>query len=538
MQGRIELADKLLVNAKVHTMDAAWPWATEVAIAGNRILALGDDVRQLAAPDCEVVDLADHCVLPGLTDSHIHFTGYALSARSLDLKHAGSLAEVLALVAQRVRMMGMQDEDGVEWIEGTGWDQEHWPEDRFPTAADLDLVAPSHPVVLRAKSGHALVANSVALHRAGITAQTPDPPGGRIGRSGPSVPDGMLFEESAMRLVEEHIPLPPVDRVDRAIREAITRAWQLGLTAIHDMDGELAFAAYQRLQLLGLLGLRVIKYLPADMIDDALDLSRRASEEENWLRIGGIKVFADGALGARTAAMLAPYEGEPDNVGILTIEYEELRELAEKAISGRLPLAVHAIGDRANRMVLDILTAVGARGRSRRPHRIEHVQLLHPDDLDRLARCGLVASMQPSHAVQDRAMAERYWGARCATAYAWRSLLDAGTVLAFGSDAPVEDPNPFLGIHAAVTRQSPDQGADHDGWYPGQRISVQEAVYAYTLGAAYAGGTEDLLGSLAPGKLADLVVLDRDIFRCDLSEIAGTRVLATMINGRFVHRDV
>jgi predicted amidohydrolase YtcJ len=322
------------------------------------------------------------------------------------------------------------------------------------------------------------------------------------------------------------------------MREAFTRAWQLGLTAIHDMDGERAFAAYQRLQLLGPLGLRVIKYLPADMIDDALDLSRRVPNEDDWLRIGGIKVFADGALGARTAAMLAPYDGEPDNVGILTTENQGLRELAEKAISGGLPLAVHAIGDRANRMVLDVFAAVGARGRTRRPHRIEHVQLLHPDDLGRLARCGLVASMQPSHAVQDRAMAERYWGARCATAYAWHSLLDAGTALAFGSDAPVEDPNPFFGIHAAVTRRSLDREDDRDGWYPGERISVQEAVHAYTLGAAYAGGMEDRLGSLAPGKLADLVVLDRDVFRCDPSEIVGTRVLATMINGRFVHRDL
>ena len=336
MQGRIELADKLLVNAKVHTMDVAWPWATEVAIAGDRILALGDDVRRLAAPGCEVIDLAGRCVLPGLTDSHIHFMGYALATRSLDLREAGSLAEVLTLVAERVKMADAREAGSAEWIEGHGWDQERWSEDRFPAAADLDPVAPNHPVVLRAKSGHALVANSVALDRAGITAQTADPPGGRIGHVDTGPPNGMLFE-SAMRLVEERVPAPEAESVDRALREAFTRAWRLGLTAIHDMDGEQAFAAYQRLLLLGPLGLRVVKYLPAEMIDQALDLGLHTPGEDNWLRIGGIKVFADGALGARTAAMLSPYDGEPKNVGMLTIEEGELREFSRAGDLWRPP---------------------------------------------------------------------------------------------------------------------------------------------------------------------------------------------------------
>jgi predicted amidohydrolase YtcJ len=236
--------------------------------------------------------------------------------------------------------------------------------------------------------------------------------------------------------------------------------------------------------------------------------------------------------------MLTPYEGvgdKPEDTGVLTIDEDDLRQVARKAVDGGLPLAVHAIGDRANRMTLDVLADVGRVGTSGLRHRIEHVQLLHPDDIDRLVQLDIVASMQPIHATQDYEMADRYWGDRCTTAYAWRSLLDAGTLLAFGSDCPVEDLNPFLGIHAAVTRRRSDGSPGLEGWYPEQRLTVEEAAHAYTLGAAQAVGLEDQLGSLAPGKLADLIVLDRDIFACDPTEIAETQVLATMIGGQFVY---
>jgi predicted amidohydrolase YtcJ len=279
----------------------------------------------------------------------------------------------------------------------------------------------------------------------------------------------------------------------------------------------------------------VVKYLPVEMLDEALEIGFHTGLGDDWLRVGGVKVFADGALGPRTAAMLAPYDGEPSNTGILTTDEDALRAVARKAVAGGLPLAVHAIGDRANRMVLDVLSEVGPAGEDGPPHRVEHAQLLHPDDVGRLAELDVVASMQPLHATQDLEMADQYWGARCRTAYAWRSLLDAGTVLAFGSDCPVESYDPFLGIHAAVTRCRTDGFPDPEGWYSEQRLDVGEAVYAYTLGAAYASGLDDRLGSLVPGKLADLVVLDRDIFACAPMEIADTRVLATMIGGEFVY---
>jgi predicted amidohydrolase YtcJ len=535
------LADRLLVNGRIYTMDAGCPRASALAISGERILAVGDGsamgsgsrLSDLLVAGGEVLDLQGRCVLPGLTDSHIHFTWYALGMRHVDLTGATALGEVLALAAGRA-----QETEPGEWILGRGWDQEHWPERRFPTAADLDSVAPEHAVMLRAKSGHALVANARALSLAGITAQTPDPPGGRIGRDVEGHPNGMLFEDSAMALVAGLVPLPAPEEVDEALRSAFPNAWRVGLTAIHDVDGPPAFAAYQRLRARSELGLRVVKYLPLEVLDCALEVGLQAGLGDDWLRVGGIKLFTDGALGPRTAAMLTPYEGvenEPESTGVPTMGEDDLRQAVRKAVEGRLPLAVHAIGDRANRMVLDALAdaaKVGARGLS---HRIEHVQLLHPDDIDRLAQLGIVASMQPLHATQDYEMADRYWGDRCATAYAWRSLLDAGTLLTFGSDCPVEDLNPFLGIHAAVTRRRPDGSPGPEGWYPEQRLTVEEAVRAYTVGPAQAVGVGDRLGSLAPGKLADLVVLDRDVFACEPMEIAETRVLATMIGGQLVY---
>ncbi len=534
-------ADILIIGGTVHTMDPICPRASAVAIRDGRILAVGgEELRQLAGRETRVVDLDGHCVLPGLTDSHIHLMWFALGLRQVDLTGVRSLEEVVDRVAERARTT-----PAGEWVLGRGWDQELWPDPRFPTAADLDQAAPHHPVALTAKSGHALVANTLALMQAGVTAETPDPEGGRIVRDPSGQPTGLLLEE-AMELVRAAIPQPDAETVAGTLPAAFERAWRVGLTGVHDMDDLTAFEALQRLRAREELGLRVVKYLPADALDHALALHIRAGFGDDWLRIGGIKVFADGALGPRTAAMLAPYEGEPDNLGILTIEREALEELARRAADGGLPLAVHAIGDRANRMVLDVFAVLGAgpvsacgRADTRSAptglrHRIEHVQLLHPDDLGRLARLGVVASMQPIHATQDAVMADRYWGERAATAYAWRSLLDAGTVLAFGSDCPVEDLNPFLGIHAAVTRTRPDGYAGPQGWHPEQRITVQEAVRAYTRGAACAVGLEQWLGSLSPGKWADLVVLDRDIFTCDPPAIAETEVKGTMVGGRWV----
>lgn len=530
MEAGLPRADLLLINARVYTMDPYWPWASEIAIAGERILALGEDVRYTAAPGCRVVDLEGYTVLPGLADSHVHFLSYALRRRSADLSAARSLEEMLARAAEWAARS-----PAPEWVVGHGWDQEQWPEPRFPSAADLDRVFPDRPAVLFAKSGHALVANTLAMRLAGLSAATPDPPGGHVGRDAAGQPSGLFCEEPAMQLVTRALPAPSAAEVDEALRAAFPAAWRLGLTALHEMDGAAAYAAYQRLQMLGPLGLRVTLYLPPTMLDEAAQ-GRRAPPNENWLRIGGIKLFADGALGTRTAALFEPYADGTGNCGLLTLDEEALERHVREACARGLPVAVHAIGDRANHVVLNVLERVGPpRGEAAAPHRIEHVQLLHPHDLPRLAALGVVASMQPLHATQDRPLAERYWGPRCATAYAWRSLLEAGTVLAFGSDAPVESLDPFLGLYAAVTRRSLDGAPGPEGWYPQQCLSVLEALAAYTRGAACAAGVEDRTGSLGPGKLADLIVLDRDVTRCPPEEIPRTKVLATMIGGAWVH---
>lgn len=527
------LVDTLLSNGNIYTMDPHRPRASALAVGGGHIRAVGgDELRALVGAGTEVVDLEGRTVLPGLTDSHIHLTGFALGLQQVDLTGTSSREEMLVRVAARAAVT-----PAGEWILGRGWHQEEWPDRRFPTAADLDAVAPDHPVLLVAKSGHALVASTCALERAGITADTPDPPGGRIVRDEAGRPTGLFLEE-AMRWVQQAVPAPDAAALARILPPALEHLARLGLTAVHDMGDLAALEAYQRLWEDGVpLPLRVVFYLPLEGLDHARALRQRFSPGDDFLRIGGVKVFADGALGPRTAAMLEPYIGEPENRGILSMEPEKLREVVRQVAEGGMALAVHAIGDRANRLVLDALEALPPENRARLRHRIEHVQLLHPDDGSRLAALGVVASMQPIHAVQDAPMADRYWGpARCATAYAWRSLLDAGTVLAFGSDAPVESPNPFLGIHAAVTRSRQDGYGGPEGWVPAQRITVEEAVRAYTWGAAWAAGLEDRLGTLTPGKWADLVVLDRDIFAADPSLIPQTRVLATMVGGRWTYR--
>lgn len=525
--------DILLINGRIYTMDPQCPRASALAICGGRIRAIGgDELRTLARPGTEVIGLEGRTVLPGLTDSHIHLSWFAQGLQQVDLTGTASREEVLGRVAARAAITPPG-----EWILGRGWHQEEWPDRRFPTAADLDAVAPDHPVLLVAKSGHALVANTRALERAGITADTPDPPGGRIVRDEAGRPTGLFLEE-AMRLAQQVVPYPGATALARMLPPALEHLARLGLTAVHDMGDLTALEAYGRLREDGIpLPLRAVFYLPLEALEYARALRLRSGLGGDFLRIGGVKVFADGALGPRTAAMLEPYIGEPENRGVLTMEPEKLREVIRQAAEGGLALAVHAIGDRANRLVLDALEALPPENRARLRHRIEHVQLLHPDDVGRLAALGVAASMQPIHAVQDAPMADRYWGpARCATAYAWRRLMDASTVLAFGSDCPVESPNPFLGIHAAVTRSRPDGYGGPEGWVPAQRITVEEAIRAYTWGAAWVAGLEDRLGSLTPGKWADLVVLDRDIFTIDPSLIPQTRVLGTMVGGRWTYR--
>jgi predicted amidohydrolase YtcJ len=521
----------VLVNATVRTMDARRTVATAVAARAGRIVFVGDDrgARAAAAAGpgggpAEAIDLHGACVLPGLVDSHLHFAWFA---RSLEEVDGGTRTRGEAI--ERVRARAAGTPEGA-WIGGSGWDHNIW--DRLPTRQDLDAAAPRNPAALKAKSGHALWVNSLALEAAGIRKGTDDPVGGRIARDAGGCPTGILYE-NAMNLVRAVIPEQSDEAMATSMHAAQERTLAAGLTGFHDFDGVPAFRALQLMRERDALDVRVVKGIPREALGDAVALGLRSGFGDDLFAVGQVKLFADGALGPQTAWMLEPYEGST-GTGIPTLTPEELRADIGRARAAGLACAVHAIGDAAVRAVLDAFAAVRREtaGCPRLPDRIEHVQLISSSDLPRLTRLGVVASMQPIHATSDRDIADRYWGARTATAYAWRSVLDTGADLAFGSDCPVETISPLAGIHAAVTRRRADGSPGPDGWKPEQRLTVEQAVHAYTLGAARAAGRGRDAGTIEEGRLADFTVLEADPFAVEPHEIRDVPVRATIVGGR------
>jgi predicted amidohydrolase YtcJ len=529
-------ATMVLTSGVIYTEDLGRV-VSAVAFQEGKVLAVGDDyeMKSLLGDGGEWIDLGGRCVVPGLVDAHVHFEGFSLSLQRVNLAGAANLDEAMERIAARA-----DDQEASVWLGGRGWNQTDWPGGAFPTAADLDKIVPNRPVYLSHKSGHAAWVNNQALKLAGITAETADPPGGQIHRDEQGRPSGILFEE-AMGLVGNLIPSATEDQVVAAMREGQEYCFRAGLTGLHDFDGRRCFGALQRLHANEALGLRIAKNIPVRYLDHAVGAGLRTGFGDDRLWIGGIKIFADGALGPRTAAMLAPYEGEPDNRGIVVTDKEEMYAYASQASAAGLSVTVHAIGDRANHDILDVYEAVRQEeaGRSAAPalrHRIEHVQILHPDDFARLASLNVIASMQPIHATSDMDMADRYWGDRNQYSYAWRTVKEMGAVLAFGSDAPVDPIDPLKGIYAAVSRRRPDGSPGVKGWYPEQRLTMAETIEAFTLGAAFAGNREGRMGSIEPGKWADFTILDRDIFTIPQNEILDLQVDGTVIGGQFKHR--
>jgi len=526
----------VFTGGQFHTLDPALPRVEAIAVANGRIVARGRPADLRAAfPGFDRTDLGGRTALPGFIDAHIHLPSYGLSLRRVELREARSLREAV----EKVRAAAQQVRQG-EWLRGRGWDKNVWPEDRFPTREDLDPVAPATPVLLSSKDGHLLWVNSVAMRLAGIDRTTPDPPGGEIARDRRGEPSGVL-KETAKDLVWRVVPMEGPDQIEDAIRAATNAMHRLGITGVHNfvgtasLEGAPAFAAFQRLSERGELSLRVWTTIPERTLEHAMASGLRTGFGSEWLRVGPVKIFADGTLGSQTAAMLEPFEEQPGNTGIAIHTREELADLVRRAVGGGFWCAIHAIGDRASRWVLDAFEAsldatraLGAR------HRIEHVQLIHPDDLPRLARLGVIASMQPVHATSDREIADRYWGRRSRTAYAWRSLMRAGTTLAFGSDAPVETPDVFQGLYAAVTRKRAEEPQGRS-WYPDEALEIEEAVQAYTTGAAYAAGQEAVQGRLAEGCFADFITVDREIFAAPPEELLSTRVTTTVVGGTVVY---
>lgn len=532
------MVDRLLINANAYTLSAQSPRATAIAITGERIVAVSDDnLRALASAQTPIDDLHGAMLLPGLTDAHIHWQGTASALREIHLRDIPTKEAALRQVAEAVQRARPGD-----WLIGRGWSQSMWPGGNFPTAADLDAVTPHNPVYLSARSGHAAWVNSLALRLAGVTDSLGDPDGGSIQRDIAGHATGILFEAPAMMLAASLIPPHNIIELAALMEQAQALAWQAGLTGIHDFDDPDAFEAMQYLHEQGKLGLRVVKNINKPYIDHAIALRLRWGYGDDWLRLGGLKIFADGALGLRTALMIDPYESEPDNRGIVVTDKEEIYEKVSAASRAGFPSTIHAIGDRAVHDVLDVYEMVrreeaaqGIRPAERR-HRIEHVQLIHPSDSHRLAELDVIASMQPIHATSDYPMADRYWGARSRWSYNARLQLDAGTRVAFGSDSPVEPFEPLKGIYAAVTRRRADGSPGPEGWYPELRLTVDEAIRGYTQGPAYAAGMENRLGQIAPGYLADLVAFDRDLYTIPPDELLIAQVVGTMIGGVWRHR--
>lgn len=521
--------DLILRNGIVHSL-ASPANATAVAVSGDAIVALGGDQEMLAlgGATTRVIDLGGRCVVPGLIDAHVHLSWFGLSLLRVRLDGATSLQECLQRVAQTLAA-GLQPG---QWIRGSGWNHNDWTQAHFPNRFALDSVAPANPVILTRKDGHSIWVNTLALTLAGVSAASADPAGGTIDRDpATGEPTGVL-RENAMQLVEHIVPTPGPAELEQALLLAQEQALAAGLSGVHTMEGPDVFAALQRLDAQGKLVLRVCQAIAKDHLDEAIGLGLRSGFGNNRLRIGGVKLFADGSLGSATAALLDDYSGAPGQRGVVTLPKDELSVLVHSAVAAGIAPVVHAIGDRANRDVLDVFEESIAAGASPALRfRIEHVQLLHPDDIARFARLGVVASMQPTHCTSDRYMAMRLWGERSRYAYAWRSLLQSGAALAFGSDCPVETISPLAGIHAAATRQRADE-PDSAPWYPEECLSPEQALRAFTRGAAYASGEEQTKGSLAPGRLADMTVLSRDILAIPPQEIMSCAVDMTIVGGK------
>ena len=501
----------ILENGVVRTMDSALPVARALAIAGERI-AGGVGVHEQALPTPDVVDLAGRCVVPGFTDSHVHFPTWSLGQRDLGLDGVGSLAEVLNLVSAHAPRAG--------WIRGQGWRSAEW--EAQPTKEALDEVTGAVPAALWAKDLHSLWLNSAALALARGDLEVE---GGVVERAASGEPTGVLREEAAWRF-RERFPSVSEDEWLEVTRAGVKLAHSRGVTAVHDKDGWVgAPEIFQRLRESGGLTLRVWQSLPYKKLPELESLGISSRFGDGFLRLGYLKVFMDGTLGSQTAWML-------DGSGVRITSGDELAEIVRRAARAGWPVGVHAIGDRANREALDAFETTKDEWAPRGlRHRIEHAQCLAPEDLGRFAKLGVTCSVQFSHAPSDRDLAERFWPDRLDGAYAFRSLLASGAVLANGSDAPIEELDPLAGIRAAVTRTIDER----PGWRLDEALTVEEALHATTVAPAWLAGDERTRGKLVPGYLADLVVLSRDPVECPFEELGTVEVVATMVGGRWTH---
>jgi predicted amidohydrolase YtcJ len=527
-------ADLILVNGNVYTVDDAHPRASAFAVRNGRIVFVGSDreARFLAGPSTRVIDARGQTVIPGMVDAHAHLLGLGTSLRNVQLAGSKTYEEVIARVVARAKTM----KPG-EWILGRGWDQNLWADKKFPTHEALSRAVPNNPVVLSRIDGHAILANEMALKAAGITAATRDPEGGRIERNADRSPTG-VFVDNAEDLVSRVIPAATREQTRSAIVAAIAEANKWGLIGIHDAGASRStIDIYESLAREGRFNLRNYVLVSGDSasVRHYMALGPRSGLYDGRVWVRSIKLYADGALGSRGAALLAPYSDDKDNTGLLVTPPAEIQRIAAGGLRRGFQIAVHAIGDRGNRVVLDAYdAALKAVPTADHRFRIEHAQIISLDDIPRFAKMGVIPSMQASHQTSDMRWAEvRVGPQRIKGGYAWRSLLNTGVVIPNGSDFPVEEVNPLISFHSAVSRQD-DTNWPEGGWYPAEVMTRDEALKAMTIWPAYAGFQEKTMGSISPGKYADFVILDRDIMTVPATDILKTGVISTWMGGRAV----
>lgn len=533
-------ATLVLINGTIYTVDGRSTVVQAVAVEGDRLVAAGSNADILRGFRADtIIDLRQRAVYPGFVDAHAHLEGLGIALMTLNLVGTGSVDEIRSLVAEEIARTG-----GSSWVRGRGWDQNRWAEPGFPTHQMLDAVSGNVPIFLVRIDGHAAWVNNTVLSLAGITKATPDPQGGRIVRDREGNPTG-VFVDAAIDTIRTLMPAATVPERTRAVRLAVEKCLSVGLTAVHDMGVDTGIVGvYKNLIAGDTFPFRV--YAAIDGAGPTWDHYRARGPEIDFgggrLTVRALKLYADGALGSRGAALIAPYADDPGNRGLTLTSSAGLHHLVDQALQTGFQVCTHAIGDRANTIVLDVYEQVlkerGLVGGDRRL-RVEHAQVLDPADIPRFSRLGVIPSMQPAHCTSDMPWAVTRLGpVRARSAYAWRALLDAGNIIPAGSDFPVEAPDPLLGFYAAITRQD-QQGMPAGGWYPEQRMTREEALKSLTLWPARAAFQEEVAGSLEPGKRADLVVLGEDIMSVEPSRIPRTPVEMTIVGGKVVFvRDV
>lgn len=544
MQG----ADLVLLHGKIWTGEPAAAPATRsgpaklaqaLAIDRGRFVDVGSDAQMQAwiGPDSTVIDLGGRLVVPGMIDAHTHFTIGGLQLLSVDLKDTRSEQEFIRRIGEKAKALAPG-----RWLRGGGWDEQAWTSGQLPSRGMIDRVTGGHPALLTRQDGHASLANSLALELAGVTRDTLDPAGGTIGRDAAGEPTGIL-KDAAQDVVSRIIPPPSDAQLAEALHVALAEAARVGLTSVHSItldtgswsgDFEREFALWRLARAEGWLTCRVNAIIPIAQWESFRDPQFAG---DDFIRLGAVKAFADGSLGSATAWMDEPYTDDFTRCGIPLLDLDaNMQTLATLVNQSHTPICIHAIGDRANAEVLDLYERIGGENPAAHRFRIEHAQHLRPQDFARFGKLGIIASMQPYHAVDDGCWAEKRIGfQRARWSYAWRSMLDAGARVAFGSDWPVAPLSPLLGIHAAVTRATLD-GKHPGGWIPEERITAEEALHAYTVGAAYAAFQENAKGSIAPGKMGDVAVLSADLLTIHPAKIQDVRVVMTIVGGKIVYQ--